>query len=699
MKRKIMIILLMHLVSLSHAWAQDLPYPVTKKVDQKDNYFGTMVEDPYRWLEDDNSLETKAWVMKQNLFTNNYLQKIPFRDTLLQRMKSLWNFISFKAPFRCGSGYYYYRHDGVQNQPVLFYMKGIDYVPYSYFDPNKLSEKGTTALTQTVPSPDGKYLAFQVSESGSDWNVIRIKEVKSMKTLPEVIKGVKFSNIAWFKDGFFYSRYPEDSGLIHKNEFHKVYYHALNTPQEKDEVVWEDKDHPLRNFNAQVTEDQRFLVITGSESTSGNSVVIKDMMDQQPSFKTIIKGFEHDFVLLGNLGGQLLFLTNYKADKRKIISIDINNFQPQYWKDIISEQNEMLRDAKMCWKGIVTHYMKDASSRLWVYNYSGMKTDEIPLMGYGSIEEISGSLADSMMFFSFSTFTSPAVVYRYNLQTSKLGIQFKSQLPYRPEDYETHQVFYNSKDGTRIPMFLVHKKGIKKDASNPTLLFGYGGFNISKTPEFKPERLVFLENGGVFAMPALRGGGEYGSSWHEGGTKHKKQNVFDDFIAAAEYLIKEGYTSPAKLAISGRSNGGLLVGAVMTQRPDLFKVALPAVGVMDMLRFQKFTIGWAWTSDYGSSEHPEEFKSLIKYSPLHNLKKGTVYPATLVTTADHDDRVVPGHSFKFISRLQEVQSGDNPVLIRIDVNAGHGAGKPTGKLIDEQSDIFAFLFYNLGMKL
>lgn len=680
--------------------AQPFQYPDTKKVDQKDNYFGTEVEDPYRWLEDDHALETKAWVIKQNLFTEKYMAGIPFRDSLKSRMKSLWSFLSYSVPFQCGSSYLYFRNDGSQNQPVLFYMKGVEYVPYAYFDPNKISEKGTTALTQTVPSKDGNYIAFQVSEAGSDWNVIRIKDFKTMRSLPEIIKGVKFSKIAWFKDGFFYSRYVNETGMNEKNENHKIYYHQLNTPQEQDSLIWEDKEHPLRNFSAELTEDMRFLVISGSESTSGNSVFVKELTNARGTISAVVKTFDYDFDLLGNIGDQLVFLTNYKADKKKIILIDSKNFQPQYWKDLIPEQQEIVRDAKMCWKQIVVHYMKDACSNLQVFNLKGIKTQDIPMKGFGTIEAMSGSVSDSMFFFSYTTFTSPAIVYRYNLLTGKLGVQFKSQqLPYNPDDFETKQVFYTSKDGTKIPMFLVQKRGVKMSKSTPALLFGYGGFNISKTPEFKPERLVFLENGGLFAMPCLRGGGEYGSSWHEAGTKLKKQNVFDDFIAAAEYLIQEGYTNPEKLAISGRSNGGLLVGAVMAQRPELFKVALPAVGVMDMLRFQKFTIGWAWTTDFGSSDDPEYFKALYRYSPYHNLKPGVKYPATLVTTGDHDDRVVPGHSFKFISRLQEVQSSENPVLIRVDVEAGHGSGKPTGKLIDEQSDIFAFLFYNLGMKL
>ena len=699
MKHLTLTVLLSVFFSLSAIYAQKVNYPVSSKVNQVDDYFGVKIEDPYRWLEDDQSQETKDWVLQQNSVTNQYLQQIPFRDSLKARMKSLWSFVKFDTPFRCGSSYFYYRHDGLQNQPILFYMKSLEYVPYSYFDPNKLSENGTTALTQTVPSPSGKYLAFQVSESGSDWNSIRVKEVKTLKTLPEVVKNVKFSNIAWFKEGFFYSRYDDSGKMNARNEFHKVYYHKLNTPQDQDSLIWEDKEHPLRNFAASVTDDERFLVISGSETTSGNSVFVQDLSKQNSRPVAVIKTFEHDFDLLGNIGSQLIFLTNYQADRKKIIKIDINHIEPASWKDLIVEQKEILQSATLSWKSIVLHYMKDASSKLYVSSLEGQKVYEIPLTGYGTVESMSGSPQDSMMFFSFTTFTSPGTVYRYNMKTARLAVQFKLQLPYKEDDYVTEQVFYPSKDGTKIPLFLVHKKGYKPTGNTPTLLFGYGGFNISKTPDFKPERLVFLENGGLFAMANIRGGGEYGSAWHEAGTKLKKQNVFDDFISAAEFLIKSGHTNSEKLAISGRSNGGLLVGAVMTQRPELFRVALPAVGVMDMLRYQKFTIGWSWIADFGSSDNEEQFKAIIKYSPLHNLKEGNRYPATLVTTADHDDRVVPGHSFKFISKLQEVQNGDQPVLIRVDVDAGHGAGKPTGKLLDEQSDIFAFLFYNLGMKL
>ncbi|MFN5355214.1 MAG: prolyl oligopeptidase family serine peptidase [Bacteroidota bacterium] len=683
----------------SNAQKPNTAYPESRQVQQNDTYHGTVVNDPYRWLEDDRARETTDWVNRQNAFTLAHLSTIPFRDSLKTEMQGYWNYVRYQTPFRCGDNFFYYRQDGQQNQPVLYYMKSLEFVPFSYFDPNKLSSDGTTALTQTVPSRDGKHLVFQVSEAGSDWNSIRIKETKSMKTLPEVIDGVKFSSISWFKDGFFYSKYPKAETGNAANEYHSVYYHRLGTAPTQDSLVWQDKEHPRRNFNASVTDDERYLVISGSESTSGNSVFVQDLSVKSSSPRAIVKSFEYDFDLMGNFGEELVFLTNHKAPRKRIITINPRAIDEKNWTVILAESDEIIQSASLCWRSIVVHTMKDASSRLYIHNQKGLRTHTVPLDGFGTVEGISGSMRDSLMFFSYTTFTQPATVYRYQLNNHRMAVQFKSTLPYAADDFMTSQVFYNSKDGTRIPMFLVHKKGLKPNGKLPTLLFGYGGFNISKTPEFKPERMVLLNHGGVFALPSLRGGGEYGSEWHDAGTKLRKQNVFDDFIAAAEYLISEGYTSPATLGIAGRSNGGLLVGASMTQRPELFKVALPAVGVMDMLRFQKFTIGWAWTRDYGSSDDPKEFNALYAYSPYHRLKPETCYPATLVTTADHDDRVVPGHSFKFAARLQEVQSCSNPALIRVDTDAGHGSGKPLSKLLDEQSDIFAFLLYHLGVRL
>lgn len=684
------------------AEAQPLKYPQPRKIEKVDNYFGTFVYDPYRWMENDHAPETEKWVKEENDITENYLSQIPFRQALKDSMKALWNFNKFQMPIRAGSSYLYYRDEPNSNQPVLYYMRSLEYVPMAYFDQNKLSADGTTYITETTASGDGMYLAFQVAHAGSDWNVMRIKETKTLKSLPEVLTGVKFSNTAWYKDGFFYSRYSTENGdsmYTAKNEYHKIYYHKLNTDQSKDSLVFEDKEHPQRNFSAMVSEDETMLIIAGSEGTSGNNVTIQSLTGTKRVFNTIVKSFNNDFEFIGLVNGKLLFITDYKAPHKKIIQIDPKFPLPAMWKDLVPESKDILQGAVVSFKNIVTHYMHDAMSKMMMYDLNGALKGELSTGMIGTVDGMRGSQKDTNLFVSISNFTSPSHIYRYNMFNNRRYDQFKSKLPYDPEMFETKQVFYTSKDGTKIPMFIVHKKGITLDGNNPTLLFGYGGFNISKTPEFKAERLVFLMNEGVFAMPCLRGGGEYGSEWHEAGTKLKKQNVFDDFIAAAEYLIKEKYTNSSKLAVSGRSNGGLLIGAVMTQRPDLFKVALPAVGVMDMLRFHKFTIGWSWTGDYGSSDDSTQFKALYAYSPLHNLKENVQYPCTMVTTADHDDRVVPAHSFKFAATLQEKYKGDRPMLIRIDSNAGHGAGKPKSKLIDEQADIFTFLFYNLGMSL
>ena len=684
------------------AGAQPLKYPQPKKIERVDNYFGTFVYDPYRWMENDHAPETEQWVKEENAVTDNYLNTIPFRQALKDSMKALWNFNKYSLPIKAGSSYLYYREDANTNQPVLYYMRSLEYVPMAYFDQNKLSADGTTHITETTSSTDGLHLAFQVSNAGSDWNVMRIKETKTLKSLPEVLKGVKFSNTAWYKDGFFYSRYDSamgDSMYSAKNEYHKIYYHKLNTDQSQDSLVFEDKLHPLRNFSAMVSEDETMLIIAGSEGTSGNNITIQSLNSAKRTFNPIIKSFDNDFEFLGLVNGKLLFITDYKAPHKKIIQIDPKTPLPALWKDLIPESKDILQSAVVSFKNIVANYMHDAVSKLQLYDFNGALKGELTTSMIGTVDGMAGCQSDTNLFVSISNFTTPSRVYRYNMFTSRRYDQFKTKLPYDPEMFETKQVFYTSKDGTKIPMFIVHKKGITLDGNNPTLLFGYGGFNISKTPEFKAERLVFLLSGGVFAMPCLRGGGEYGSEWHEAGTKLKKQNVFDDFIAAAEYLIKEKYTNSSKLAVSGRSNGGLLIGAVITQRPELFKVALPAVGVMDMLRFHKFTIGWSWTGDYGSSDDSTQFKALYAYSPLHNLKEKVEYPCTMITTADHDDRVVPAHSFKFAATLQEKYKGDRPMLIRVDSNAGHGAGKPKSKLIDEQADIFTFLFYNLGMSL
>ncbi len=693
------IYLLLLIFCCSEAVGQALVYPSIKKVEQTDTYFGTSVNDPYRWLEDDNSLETANWVRAENEVTFKYLAGIPFKDQVKARMKALWNYPRQSAPKWQSGSYYFYKNDGMQNQSPLFRSKGIKSKPEMILDPNFMSKNGTTSLKIYKVSNDGKYAAYAVSEAGSDWMEIHVMENETSRDMSEVLKWVKFSEIEWEKDGFYYSGYDEPSkstALSGKNEYHKVYFHKVGTPQSNDQLIYEDKSHPLRNFGASVSTDEKYIYIATTESTSGNELVVREAGNNKNPYKTIAKGFENSWTVIDNNQNNIILLTNADAPKNKIVIYDFNTGT---FTTIVPEQKDVILDVVRSSNKLVCHFMKDASSRLAVYSLIGVFEKDIKLPTYCTVSALNGSKEDSLLFYSISSFTFPETTFMFNMVTGNQNSYFKPAIDFNAAAFETKQLFYKSKDGTSVPMFLVMKKGTLLDGKNPLLLFGYGGFNISKTPEFNIERLVFLENGGIFAMPNLRGGGEYGEEWHEAGTKLHKQNVFDDFIAAAEYLIKEKYTNPNQLAIGGRSNGGLLVGAALTQRPDLFKVALPAVGVMDMLRFHKFTIGWAWTGDYGSSDNKEQFEALFAYSPLHNIRKGVHYPATLVTTADHDDRVVPAHSFKFISTLQEKGEGNNPLLIRIDVDAGHGSGKPVSKLIDEQSDIFSFMMYNLGMTI
>ncbi|HKR06309.1 MAG TPA: prolyl oligopeptidase family serine peptidase [Bacteroidia bacterium] len=701
MKKKLLI-LFSHICICFFSYAQSIKYPVTKKIDQKDTYFNTVVEDPYRWLEDDHSTETAEWVEEQNKVTEEYFSKILFREKVKNHLTHLWNFPKYTAPFKAGQHYFFFKNDGIQNQNVMNIQKDLDSPPAVFLDPNLLSADGTISLNITGISHDGNYFAYGLSKAGSDWSEVHARNIRTGKEYDEVLKWVKFSGIAWYKNGFFYSRYDapkKEDELKKKNEFHKIFYHTLGTPQENDSLICEDKEHPLRNFGAMTTDDQRLLFIGFSEGSGGNGLMVRDLSKPYSEFIKIVPGFENKYHPIDHFGDSLLIRTNYNAPKGKVILVDLSKPGKENWKDFIPEKEEVLEGITQAGDKFIARYMKDASHYLQVYDKKGMAENKIQLDAIGTIDEVSGDKKDSLVFYSLTSFTFPSTVYKYNLQAKKSEIYFRPKLDFNSEDFETKQVWYDSKDGTKIPMFIVIRKGTKLDGNNPVLLFGYGGFNLSKTPEFKTERLVFLENGGIFAMPNLRGGGEYGEDWHKAGIKLKKQNVFDDFIAAAEYLIKEKYTNQSKLAIGGRSNGGLLVGAAMTQHPELFKVAVPTVGVMDMLRYHKFTIGWAWKSDYGTSENEEEFKALYAYSPLHNIKTDKNYPATLVTTGDHDDRVVPAHSFKFISALQEKYKGTNPVLIRIDTMAGHGGGKPTGKLIEEQADIFTFMMYNLGMEI
>jgi len=681
---------------------EKIVYPETKKIEVTDEYFGTEVKDPYRWLENDTTRETARWVEAQNLVTNAYLDKITFRDKLKERFTELWNYPKFSVPFKKGDYYFFTKNDGLQNQSVLYIKEGLDGEPSLLLDPNEFSEDGTIALTNTAISKDGKYLAYGTASGGSDWNSIHIMDISTREILADLIEWVKFSGVSWKDHGFYYSRYDEPAEgleLSSKNEYHKVYYHEVGTSQDEDILIYENKDFPLRNYYVGTTEDERFLILYETESTHGNSLYYKDLEGSQNDFIQLAEGFDYEYWIVDNIGDAFLMRTSDGAPNNKLVMVRINKPDKKNWKILIPEKEQVMQGAALVGDKIIVEYLEDAQSKVYVYDYRGQQTGVVALPGVGSISGFSGEKGNNEAFYMFTSFTYPSSIFKYDISENKSELYIKSDIDFNTDDYTTEQVFYESKDGTKVPMFIVHKKGLKKNGKNPVILYGYGGFNISLTPGFRVSRLLFLENGGIYVIANLRGGGEYGEDWHEAGTKLQKQNVFDDFIAAAEYLIDEGYTKPDKLAISGGSNGGLLVGACMTQRPDLFKVALPAVGVMDMLRYHKFTIGWAWASDYGTSEdNAEMFEYLLGYSPLHNLKPGVEYPATLITTADHDDRVVPAHSFKFAATLQENHEGYNPVLILIETKAGHGAGKPTSKVIEEIADIYGFVFYNLGME-
>ncbi|MFH2144149.1 MAG: prolyl oligopeptidase family serine peptidase [Bacteroidota bacterium] len=676
-------------------------YPETKKVDSIDTYFGTKVPDPYRWLECDTASEVAQWVRMQNDLTFNYLKAIPFRDKIKERLIKIWDYPKKSAPFRKGDYYFYYYNDGLQNQSVLYKQKGLDGTPEILLDPNLLSEDGTASLSTLSFSRNGRYMAYSISSGGSDWKEIFVMNVETGEKLSDFIKWVKFSGISWYGDGFYYSGYnppAEGQELTKKNEFHKLFYHKLGDLQNNDRIVLENKKVPSRMFYSSVTYDERYLIVYEENmGDKGNMVHVLDHMDKTGEFITITDNFENSYTVIGNNNEVLYISTDCKAPKNRLVAINMNMPSIDSAEVIIPEKENVLRSVSMCFDKFIVGYMKDAHSVIEVYNYNGNFQYEIELPALGSVDGFNGQKNDSLSFYTFTSYTYPSVVYKYDFSTKRSEIYSNTEIDFDFEPYETKQVFYPSKDGTKIPMFLIHKKGIKLDGNNPVILYGYGGFNISQTPGFRISRMIWLENGGVYAVANLRGGGEYGEEWHQEGTKLKKQNVFDDFISAAEYLIKVGYTNPEKLAIQGGSNGGLLVGACINQRPDLFKVALPAVGVMDMLRFQKFTIGGGWVSDYGSSDNEEEFKYIYKYSPLHNISDKLDYPAVLVTTADHDDRVVPSHSFKYIATLQEKYKGSNPVMIRVDVMAGHGAGKPTEKIIEEVVDLYSFVFYNMDI--
>lgn len=680
-------------------------YPETKKTDQVDDYHGTKVADPYRWLEDLDSADTSAWVQAQNKVTFDYLAEIPERGRLHARLKKLWNYERFGVPFREGGRYFYYRNDGLQNQSVLYTMPSLNATPRVLIDPNALSTDGTVALTYTSVSPDGKYLAYGVSASGSDWQEWRVRDIESGADTADVLKWIKFSSVSWTKDGkgFFYSRYDEPNAATKMedvNYFPKLCFHRIGTPQSDDDLVYERKDQKEWSFGGHVTEDGAYLIVSIGQGTENKSrVYYKSLSDPAASITPLLDDFDAEYSFVGNQGPVFMFKTTLEAPRGRVIAVDTRTPDRGSWKQLIPQAAETLTDVTYVNNTLIAEYLKDAHSQVKVHGLDGSFLREITFPGLGSVSGFDGKPGDTESFYSFTSFTTPTTIYRIDLTTGTSSVFRKPEVDFDPSRYETSQIFYTSSDGTRIPMFISHRKGLKRDGQNPTILYGYGGFNVSITPEFSVASLVWMEMGGIYAVATLRGGGEYGEAWHEAGTKAKKQNVFNDFISGAEFLIGNKYTSPAKLAISGGSNGGLLVGACLIQRPELFGAALPAVGVMDMLRYHKFTIGWAWVSDYGSSDNPAEFRTLYAYSPLHTIKPGVRYPATMVTTADHDDRVVPSHSFKFAATLQAAQAGPDPILIRIDVKAGHGAGKPTSKRIDEAADRFAFLVRELGITM
>lgn len=682
---------------------QEFDYPEAKKVDQVDDYHGTKVADPYRWLEDPDAADSREWIEAQNKLTFGYLETLPQRERLKERLTELWNYERYSAPFKRGGKYFYSKNDGLQNQSVLYVAESPDDPGRVLLDPNKFSKDGTVALSGLAITDDGKTLAYGISKAGSDWREFKFMDIATGKELPDHLKHIKFSGVSWTKDGkgVYYSRFPEPNEktkLEDANFNRKLYYHEIGTDQSDDVLVYERPDNPKLGIGGFVTEDGEWLLIYLSDGTSPKvQVYFKNLKMKDAPIVPLIDKFENQYSFVGNVGPVFYFETDKDAPLGRLVSVNVLA-RTRVWNEVIPQSTETLSGVSFINDQFVANYLKDAYTQIRIYDRDGKFVRNVDLPGIGSAGGFGGRREDTETFYTYSSYNAPPTIYRYDMKTGKSTVFRKSDVDFEPDNYEVKQVFYPSKDGTKVPMFIVHKKGLKLDGKNPTLLYGYGGFNISMTPGFSTSRLVWLEEGGVYAVANLRGGGEYGEKWHEAGTKLKKQNVFDDFIAAAEWLIENDYTSPEKLAIQGGSNGGLLVGAVLNQRPDLFGAALPAVGVMDMLRFHKFTIGWAWTSDYGSSENPDEFKALYAYSPLHNIKKGARYPAVLVTTADHDDRVVPAHSFKYAATLQEAQAGDAPVLIRIETDAGHGAGKPTSKIIEELADVYAFLMDNLGME-
>ncbi|SKB50749.1 prolyl oligopeptidase [Salegentibacter holothuriorum] len=677
-----------------------LNYPETKKVDTVTDYFGTEVKDPYRWLEDDRSEETGEWVKAQNEVTFDYLNSIPYKKELEERLSEIWNYEKISAPFKEGDYTYFYKNDGLQNQYVVYRKKGEDGETEVFLDPNKFSEDGTTSLAGLSFSKDGSKAAYSISEGGSDWRKVIIIDAENKERVEDTLQNVKFSGISWKgNEGFYYSSYekPEGSELSAKTDQHRLFYHKLGTPQSEDKVIFGDTEAQKHRYvGGSVSEDDRFLFISARNSTSGGKLFMKDLSKTNSELVTVLDHEDSDTYVIENEGSKLFIVTNLEAPNRKVVTVDAANPSPENWEDFIPETENVLSPSTGGGY-FFAEYMVDAVSEVKQYDYDGELVREVELPGIGSAGGFGTKKENEELYYSFTNYVTPGTIYKYNIEEGTSEVYNKPNIKFNPEDYESKQVFYTSKDGTKVPMIITHKKGLELNGKNPTMLYGYGGFNVSLTPSFSTANAIWMEQGGVYAVPNLRGGGEYGKEWHDAGIKLKKQNVFDDFIAAAEYLIEENYTSSDYLAIRGGSNGGLLVGATMTQRPDLMKVALPAVGVMDMLRYHTFTAGAGWAYDYGTSQDSKEmFEYLYNYSPVHNIEEGTEYPATLVTTGDHDDRVVPAHSFKFAAELQEKQTGDNPTLIRIETKAGHGAGKPTKMIIEEYADIFGFTLYNMG---
>ena len=700
----------------------EVSYPLTEKGDVVDDYHGTKIPDPYRWLEFDTAENVKAWVKEQNKVTFGYLKKTQGRKIFKNRLEQIFNYEKAGSPRKVGDYYFYYKNSGLQNQSVIYFKKGLDGKEEVFIDPNEIDKKGTTSIGLLGSSADNKYISYSVSLAGSDWMEIHTMEIETKKELNDVIKWSKFSDATWFKDGFFYSRYPTPAPgkeLSAENKFHSVYYHKLGDAQEKDKLIFEDKKNPLRYHYVQITEDEKYLILYVASGTNGFECHYKQISNglgedgkeipavstkiiepfSKGGFTALFTGFENKSNVIDHVNGKFYIHTDIDAPKYRLIALDPNKPQKENWTEIIPENENLLEGVSMGGGKMFAQYLQDVTTRIYQYDLTGKLEHEIKLPGLGTAGGLGGKKEDKQMFYSFTSFTYPTTIFSYDAETGKSDVFYQPELRFNPEDFTSEQIFYTSKDVTKVPMFIVYKKGMKKTGKNPTLLYAYGGFNVSITPSFSVSIIPILEQGGIYVLANLRGGGEYGEEWHQAGMFGKKQNVFDDFIAAAEYLIDKKYTSSDYLAISGGSNGGLLVGACMTQRPELYKVAFPAVGVLDMLRFHKFTVGFGWIAEYGSSDNKEDFEYLVKYSPYHNVKQGTNYPATMVLTGDHDDRVVPAHSFKFIAELQAKNGGKNPVLIRIETDAGHGAGKPTSKVIEETADKWAFMFQNMGVSV